>query len=217
VAGLEVKGKGLVVPSAIQHRREGAEVARGRLAFGSEQLSEIRGALRTPYVRPKAVEELFRCTAFLPVPAQQRLLVLDLCNNEAFRDPKACLGIETGAVLGGTDLDILVAGSDRMADEPAPVGMPGDGNLPCHQLMKCRRGDVDLTQENELRDIPESYLLRGLALDRDLQGLAVLGYLCPARLHIERQGLVVRDSQWPRRRFLVAQEVDFVGEADTCQ
>ena len=108
--------------------------------------------------RAKAValqvdEDRVAALGMLPVAAEERAAVLDLGGHEPPGEPQAGLLVEARPVLGGPQLDVLVPVAHGVAEEPAAVAVPSDGNPAPHQLVQGGRGQVDVAHDDDLRGL----------------------------------------------------------------
>lgn len=191
-----------------------AEVAGGGVAFGAEEGGEVGGAAGEVDVLLEGFDGGFLAVAIFPVAAQEGAAVLDLGDDEAAGEPQAGGFVKAGAVLGGAQFDVLVAGADGVAVEPAAVAVPGDGDLAGHEFVEGGGGDVDVAHEDELGDFVEAYGALLFVVDGDFEGFAALGDFGAVGLDVDGEGFLEGDGEGAGRRLLGAEEVDFVGQAD---
>ena len=152
-----------------------------------------------------------------PVPAQQYAAVLDFRLNPAFRQPQAGGFVKGGPVLRRPQFDVRMPGAHGMAQEPASVGFPGDGNLAPHQFVQGRGSDIHVAHEHQLGDFREPSVDRFFLIQRDRQPVALLGDFRAIGLDIDRQ--CVRAAHGDRTHIAAGgpQQIDFVRHADSHQ
>ena len=122
-----------------------------------------------------------------------------------------------GAELGPAQFDVLVAGADAVAHEPAAETVPTDGDVAGHEFGQGRGGDVDVAEQDELGAVDEAHALGLDVVDADLQALAALADLGVVGLDIDRHGGVDADGQRAGGDVGAAEEVDLVRQADADQ
>ena len=126
-----------------------------RMAGASEatQAVEVRGLVR-------ALREVRQPTrrnprlAPAPVAAQQRARIPELRAHRGAGEGETALGGR--GMLGGAQRPVAVAEAGGGAEEPAGGGHPAHRDAATHQLVQCRRGDVDVAHGDQLGQLVET-------------------------------------------------------------
>ena len=224
IARIEAEGRKLAAfPARLVGRRldqagQGAKIGSRRVALDAQQRGEGRGVAAGLAGRRKTVERglaiLRRAT---PVPPQHRSLVRDLGRHQLPGEAQAGRLVEAHAVLRRPDLDIAMTDAVRDAAEPAAVAVEGDGDLALEQCRERRGRDRDVAEQGDIGHVDQAHPRIALLLVGDLEGLAFLADPRILRLHDERQRLVGRRGDRPRRQRRARERTDLVGQADRHQ
>ena len=156
-------------------------------------------------------------SAALPVAAQQRATVLNLRAHEAAGELQARRLVEARPILGRPQLNVLVPVARGVAEEPAAVAVPGDGDSAPHQLVQARRRQVDVAHDDDLRGLFEPGSRQLLIIHRHDEGLARLGHLRTAGLNVQRQCVGAGHGDRTRGDVGSLEMVDLVRQTDLDQ
>ena len=194
---------------------EGAEVDGGRFAFESEQgvgVAGVAGPLGEP---PQRLEhQIALVLVSTPVAPYHRTGVAYLGGDQRARDGERDGGREAGPVLCLAQLHVLVAEPHGVAEKPAAVAVPGDGDLAAHQLVQARRRHPGVAHQHDLRDVDEARDRGGAVFFGEGDSLALLGEAHVVGLDVERERLVTPHGDRAWRASFAVEVVDLVGQAD---
>lgn len=140
---------------------------------------------------------LLRCSA--PIPPKDRPLVRDLSRHQFLGEPQTSGFIEAQAILRRPHLDIAVTDAVGDAAEPTAVTMEGHRNFAFEQRGQRRRGDRHIAEQRDVRNIDEADLRFAALFVGDLERLSFLADPSVLGLDNERQRLVRRNGDCPRR------------------
>ena len=129
---------------------EVAEVDRAGLALNAEKLGGLT-RMRCALGEATELGERGRGRIVtLEIAAQQRAGVPDLGRHQLTGETQAKGRLEAPLILRCPQLDVLVAGTDGVAEKPAAVAHKRHRDLAPHQLVPAGRGDADVADQHEL-------------------------------------------------------------------
>ena len=102
---------------------------------------------------------------------------MNLGGDESPRQVQTGRVVETGTVLGGAGLHVVMPRADAMTDEPAAVTHEGDGYLPFAALVQGRRAHAAVAEQHHLGGVHEPGLGHPLPVFLDDQQAAVLAHV----------------------------------------
>ena len=149
-----------------------------------------------------------------PVAPHHRTGVAYLGGDQRAGDGERDGGREAGAVLCLAQLHVLVAEPHGVAEEPAAVAVPSDGDLAAHQLVQARCRHPGVAHQHDLRDVDEARGRGGAVFLGEGDGLALLGEAHVVGLDVERERLVAPHGDRAWRASRAVEVVDLVGQAD---
>ena len=112
------------------------------------------------------------------------------------------------------DLDIAVANAVGNAAKPAAVAVKGHRNLAFEQRRERRRGDRHIAEQRHIRNVDEAHLRFAVLLVGDLERFAFLADPGVLGLDDQRQRLVRRNGDRPRRERRAGRERTSSGKTD---